>query len=260
MSNTSSNSNLVTVSEMDYLEADPPLRGQNYVCLSFISPEDVIEKKEHFFFERYIQSFTEEMHELFDGLSVRYPKDKDNLRLMKDKYPQIFNKDAITEEFAFYASTNQDKLQKEYDEKNNFQTSIRGLKVRGVFDTLREAQIRAEVLKKIDGKFHVYVAEMGVWCPWSPHPDDIQNQEFAETQLNTLMKHYKENQTKKDVFYQERKNELQFMKVKKDIETDTWAERKGEASTSASAVIEEVIEEGDEEVASSSQVPDIEAY
>lgn len=255
MSNTKVNSNLVPVSEMDYLEADPPLRGQNYVCLSFISPEDVIAKKEHFFFEKFIQNFTKEVQELFDGLSVRYPKDKDNLRLMKDKYPYLFDKGAIGEEYAFYTSTHQEDLQKEYDENNNFQTSIRGLKVRGVFDTLREAQIRAEVLKKIDGKFHVYVAEMGVWCPWSPHPDDIQNQEFAETQLNTLMKHYKENQTKKDIFYQERKNELQFMKVKKDLETDTWADRKqGEASTSST--IEEVDDNG---ASSSSTVPDIEA-
>ncbi len=256
MSNKSTNSSLVPVSEMDYLEADPTLRGQNYVCLSFISPEDVITKKEHYFFERFIGNFTKEIKELFDGLAVRYPKDKDNLRLLQDRYPYFFNEDAIGEEYAFFTSTHQDTLQKEFDEKNNFQTSIRGLKIRGVFDTIREAQIRAEVLKKIDGKFHVYVAEMGVWCPWSPNPDDIQNQEFAETQLNTLMKHYKENQTKKDVFYEERKNELQFMKVKKDIETDTWTGRNQDgASTSAPATLPE-IEEIDE---TSSAVPDIEA-
>jgi hypothetical protein len=236
--------NLVPVSEVDYLEADPPLRGQNYVCLSFISPEDVIVKKEHFFFERFTSYFTKEMNELFDGLSVRYPKDKDNLRLMKDRYPYLFNENAIGDEFNFYVGNHQEKLQKEYDEKNNFQTSIRGIKVRGVFDTLREAQIRAEVLKKLDGKFHVYVAEIGVWCPWSPNPDDIPNQEYNETQLNTLMKHYKDNQTKKDVFYQERKNELQFLKVKKDIESDTWVDRKeDEAGASSSAVIEDITQE-----------------
>lgn len=272
MSHTSTNKNLVPVSEMDYLEADPPLRGQNYVCLSFISPEDVIAKKEHFFFERFLKNFSKEMQELFVGLATRYPKDKDNLRLMQDRYPYLFNENAIGDEYAFFSSTHQEELQKEYDEKVDFQTNIRGLKVRGVFDTLREAQIRAEVLRKIDGKFHVYVSEVGVWCPWSPNPDDIQNQEFAETQLNTLMKHYKENQTKKDIYYEERKNELQFMKVKKDIETDTWTERKqeGEASTSASTVVEDVNEPAHEVVSdivnevvenaveSSSSVPNIE--
>ncbi len=256
------NRNLVPVSEVDYLEADPPLRGQNYVCLSFISPEDVVVKKEHFFFERFLTNFSKEMKELFDGLSVRYPKDKDNLRLMQDRYPYLFNENAIGEEFNFYVSNNQDELQKEYDEKNNFQTSIRGIKVRGVFDTLREAQIRAEVLKKLDGKFHVYVAEMGVWCPWSPNPDEIQNQEYNETQLNTLMKHYKENQTKKDVFYQERKNELQFMKVKKDMENDTWVDRKTDeaGASSSSTVIQDITEPETSASASSTMaVPDIEA-
>ena len=253
--------NLVPVSEVDYLEADPPLRGQNYVCLSFISPEDVIVKKEHFFFERFVKSFSKEMNELFDGLAVRYPKDKDNLRLMKDRYPYLFNEHAIGDEFNFFVSNHQDELQKSYDEQNNFQTSIRGIKVRGVFDTLREAQIRAEVLKKLDGKFHVYVAEMGVWCPWSPNPDEIQNQEYNETQLNTLMKHYKENQTKKDIFYQERKNELQFMKVKKDLESDTWVERQtgaSEASTSSSVVIHDVSEQDATPQMQSTSVPDIE--
>jgi hypothetical protein len=238
--------NLVPVSEVDYLEADPALRGQNYVCLSFISPEDIIAKKEHFFFEKFLSYFAKEMTELFDGLSVRYPKDADNLRLMKDRYPYLFNENAVGEEFNFFVSNHQDELQKQYDETIDFQTSIRGIKVRGVFDTMREAQIRAEVLKKLDGKFHVYVAEMGVWCPWSPNPDEIQNQEYNETQLNTLMKHYKENQTKKDVFYQERKNELQFMKVKKDIESDTWVDRKNDEepneAASSSTVIQDITE------------------
>ena len=29
--------------ETDYLDIDPPINGQNYVCLSFVSPEDIIE-------------------------------------------------------------------------------------------------------------------------------------------------------------------------------------------------------------------------
>jgi hypothetical protein len=103
------------------------------------------------------------------------------------------------------------------------------------------------VLKKLDGKFHVYVAEVGCWCPWSPNPEDVQEQEFAETQLNTMMKHYKDNQVKKDIYYEERKRELQFMKVKKELdEEDTWMANKTKAnddagaSTSSDIKIEEV--------------------
>lgn len=238
-----SNSELVPCSQEDYLDTDPPLRGQNYVCLSFISPEDVIAKKEHFFFEKFIENFTTEIRELFDGLQVRYPKDTDNLRMLKERYSYLFSSGLIGEEYNYFVGTHGEEMQKVFDEQNNFRTSVRGIKVRGVFDTLREAQVRSEVLKKLDGKFHVYVAEVGAWCPWSPNPEEVQQQEFAETQLNTMMKHYKDNQLKKDIFYEERKRELQFMKVKKDLETDTWADNRmnndNEASTSGSVQVEE---------------------
>lgn len=229
-----SDTQLVPCSQEDYLDTDPALRGQNYVCLSFLSPEDVIQKKEHYYFEKFIENFTNELKELFDGLAVRYPKDEDNLRMLKERYSYLFSSGLIGEEYAYFVGTHGEEMQKRFDEKNNFQTSVRGIKVRGVFDTIREAQVRAEVLKKLDGKFHVYVAEVGAWCPWSPNPEEIQQQEFAETQLNTLMKHYKDNQIKKDIFYEERKRELQFMKVKKDIESDTWAENKMTEGASSS--------------------------
>ena len=32
--------------KIDYLEVDDTIPGQNYVCLSFVSPETMIEKKE----------------------------------------------------------------------------------------------------------------------------------------------------------------------------------------------------------------------
>lgn len=233
---TSAN-NVIPVSQEDFLDSDPPLRGQNYVCLSFISPEDIIQKKEHYFFEKFLESFSTDVQELFSGLQTRYPKDTDNLRMLKERYSYLFEKNVIGDEYAFFVANHGKELQEAFDAKNDFKTSIRGIKVRGVFDTIREAQIRAEVLKKLDGKFHVYVAEVGCWCPWSPNPEEIGDQEYAETHLNTMMKHYKDNQIKKDIFYEERKRELQFMKVKKEIEEeDSWMANK--ASTSAPVDIE----------------------
>jgi hypothetical protein len=256
MASSTNNKNLVPCSEADFLDTDPQLRGQNYVCLSFISPEDVLQKKEHYFFEKYIENFSRDVAELFDGLKERYPKDADNLRMLKERYSYMFDGSTITDDFSFFTTNHSEELQKAFDEKNNFQTSIRGIKVRGVFDTIREAQIRAEVLKKLDGKFNVYVAEVGCWCPWSPNPEEVQEQEFAETQLNTMMKHYKDNQIKKDIFYEERKRELQFMKVKKELDgDDNWMANKkaqqtsDEAGPSTSATHEEESAEVTEPVA-----------
>ena len=41
----------------DYLDEDEPITGQKYALISFVSPENVLEKKELFFFERFLQNF-----------------------------------------------------------------------------------------------------------------------------------------------------------------------------------------------------------
>ena len=42
--------------KIDYLEVDEAIPGQNYVCLSFVSPEDLIESKEGFKVAKFLQS------------------------------------------------------------------------------------------------------------------------------------------------------------------------------------------------------------
>lgn len=203
----------IPVKVEDFLDEDPPLRGQNYVCLSFLSPEEILKQKDVFMFEAFLSKVSHDLRDMFAGLSNKYPDEKDGIRMIQERYSYLFDTRNLQDELNFFIA-NHSNLEKEFFEKNNFQTCIRGIKVRGVFDTLREAEIRAQVLKKRDDKFNVYVAQVGCWCPWSPNPDDIANQEFAETQLNTLMKNYKENQDLKDMFYEERKKDLKEMATK----------------------------------------------
>ena len=213
---------LISVKDEDFLDEDPVLRGQNYVCLSFISPEDVIKRKDVFMFEKFLTHFSGDMVELFDNLSKTYPDDIDKIKMIQERYNGLFKSETLQDELQFFLANNPN-LEREYHEKNDFQTSIRGIKVRGVFDTIREAEIRSQVLKKLDNKFNVYVAQVGCWCPWSPNPDEIGSQEYSESHLNTLMKGYKENQEKKDIFYEERKNELRVLKMKEKLgEKDPW--------------------------------------
>lgn len=203
------NNDLVSVKEEDFLEQDPPLRSQNYVCISFISPEEIIKKKESYFFEKYLENFSKELNIGFDNLILKYPEEKDTINSIKDRYSHLFDTTKINEDYNDFAQNHSEDLNEEYYKQNNFQTCIRGVKIRGVFDTLKEANIRAQVLKRLDDKFHIYIGEVGAWLPWAPNPNDISEQEFAEDTLNTLMKKYKENQDKKDKFFEERKRELQ---------------------------------------------------
>jgi hypothetical protein len=49
------------------------------------------------------------------------------------------------------------------------------------------------------------VGEVGKWLPWDPEPNDVSEQEYAEEQLNTLMKNYKENEEQREQFQKEQR-------------------------------------------------------
>ena len=89
-------------------------------------------------------------------------------------------------------------------------TSLSGIKMRGAFSTYDEACEHAKKLQGIDEYFNVFVGEMGKWLPFDPNPDSeaVQNSEYANEQLNTMMKSYMENQEKAKIYHEKRNNEM----------------------------------------------------
>jgi len=166
--------------KIDYLEVDNPIPGQNYVCLSFVSPENIIESKEAFKVSKFLQSYCKE---------------------------QDLNVDDIMKKYTDYTYRYQEELQKDFDERNNFQTNIRGLKVRGTYNTKEEAEKRAKALQTQDSDFHVFVGQVGYWLPWDPCADKVQDEHYINSQLNEMMEKYKENNINRDIFYEEEKRE-----------------------------------------------------
>jgi hypothetical protein len=165
----------------DYLEADREIRGQNYVCLSFISPENVLKNKQMFLVNKFLQS-----------ISSEYNLDE---KKVEDKY----------KDFLF---SNETELNSQFSELNNFKTSVRGLKVRGTYDTLQEAEMRAKRLQKSDPNFNVFVGQVGYWLPWDPVPAEIGKESYLNDDLNSLMSKYKENMEERDEIFNTRKRDL----------------------------------------------------
>lgn len=232
-----SSENTVSTKEHDYLDEDKPIRGQNYVLLSFISPEDVLVNKEAYYFSRFIEQFGKDMNMLFDGIQSKFPDSKDMIDNIRTNHKYICDSAEMNEQFKFFKSVNSSDIEADYHRDNNFQTTIRGIKVRGTFDTLDEAKNRSEFLKKIDDRFDIFIGQVGCWCPWSPNPNDLNNQEYGETQLNTLMKKYKENMESKDVIFEKRKQEsVDLAKKSTEVDdladalqnSDPWSDRKEE--------------------------------
>lgn len=249
----------------DFLDSDPAIRGQEFCCLSFISPEKVLAKKELYFFREFmkfyeakvrfdtletflaenanvhnekIESSRNELTSLFSSfdLSGLSPEMKSSIHEFQEtldnkiKDTRIDIQDTF-DSFREHVSQNRDKMtsseniQSAYDDfmfnkgeemedlfhqENDFRTSVRGLKVRGVYATHKEACARAKKLQGADPLHNVFVGQVGYWLPWDPEPSKVGEQEYAEKELNELMKKYQENDIKrKEIFEQEKNAKVQ---------------------------------------------------
>ena len=195
----------VSTKECDYLDEDKPIKNQNYCLLSFVSPEEVLVNKEAYYLKYFFDKFSKDMDTLFNGLKNVFPDKTDMIDNIRDDHKYLFDLKALDEQYKFSKSVNNSDVEKEFHKDNNFQTTIRGIKVRGVFDTIEEARNRSEFLKKQDKAHNIFIGQVGCWCPFSPNPDELENQEYSETQLNTLMKEYKKNIDARDEVFEKRK-------------------------------------------------------
>lgn len=186
--------------EEDFLEVDALVRGQNYCLISFISPEQVLNNKEIFKTNRFLANI-HERYKKIEAAAKEHLSEDDFKKAIVPEFSQDF--EHLQERFKDFVYVNSDKLETEFYEKNDFKTTVRGVKVRGCYDTLPEAQSRAKKLQSIDPNFSVYIGQVGYWLPWDPNPHAIDNQEYAEPELNTLVKEYRKNQDKKDEHFQE---------------------------------------------------------
>ena len=83
---------LVDTNTVDYLDEDPELRGQKYVCLSFLSPEQVIQDKNVFFFQKFVKAIANDITQLYENLGKKFEGDQDvqnMLAALRDRYEYV---------------------------------------------------------------------------------------------------------------------------------------------------------------------------
>ena len=56
----------------DFLEVDNPIAGQNYVCLSFVDPDEIIQNKEAFKTAKFLQSYAKDKGMKFEDVYEDY--------------------------------------------------------------------------------------------------------------------------------------------------------------------------------------------
>jgi hypothetical protein len=117
-------------------------------------------------------------------------------------------------------------LELEYSKQNNFQTNTRGLKIRGVYPSQEEAEVRAKILRENDPYFDVYVGPVGVWMPWEPDAYRTGKVEFLEQELNQLMSNKKTNEENAKDFFNKRVKDSKKKAMEENIAKATSAGNK----------------------------------
>jgi hypothetical protein len=181
---------------VDLLEEDKPIAGQKFMCVSFISPEEVLKKRELYIFEKFVQNWSlsksmEKFGEFINFLSYKYNLNPQNViadfnDFVKEEEPKLKASSAILDDYKNFVDKNEETLNQIFNKENGFQTSVRGMKARGNFATQEEAEMHCKKLREADPNFDIYVAPVGVWVPVDINAYKTGRVEHLEPELNRL--------------------------------------------------------------------------
>ena len=189
---------------VDLLEEDKAIAGQKFVCVSFVSPDKILKAKEMFFFEEFLKKwdFSKSMDKFLQFLnfiSYKYKLQFDDLtndfkEFVKEEQANLIGT-TLEDDYKTFLDQNESELEDAFNVKHNFQTSTRGLKVRGVYPTMEEAELRCKMLREMDPSHDVFVGPVGLWMPWDPEAYKTGRVEFVEEELNQLMQEKNKNES-----------------------------------------------------------------
>ena len=199
--------------DADFLDIDKPLPGQNFVCLSFVSPEAAIKERYLWYLKEFLNDLVAPIPQPENMPDLEYKTKLHSILCNKFKYNTIAS---IWEDFLH---SNTEKLDKSYNEEVDYQTSTRGLKIRGTYYSYAEAKRRSQQISRTDKKHNVYIGQVGYWLPWDPNPHEVKEQEYQNKELNNLMKKYQENLLNKEEFFHARNQEKMEAALKKNKNT-----------------------------------------
>ena len=188
---------------VDLLEVDKPIAGQTFGCFSFITPEKILKQREMFFFEEFLKQWEmnksmEKFHQFLNFISFKYKLQfeeviKDFETFVKEERETII-KSSIEDDYKTFLDRDEDELEKKFNVKHNFQTSVKGFKARGNFSSQEEAELRAKLLREVDPSFDIFVGPVGTWLPWEPEAYKTGRVEYMEEELNQLVHEKKKNE------------------------------------------------------------------
>ena len=230
---------------IDLLDEDKPIAGQKFACISFISPDKIIRQKDMFFFEEFLKQFDlnkslEKFTQFLNFISFKYHVDFDKMtkdleEFVKEEKANL-HKTTLDDEYKNFIDAHEEKLEEKYKENYGFQTSTRGLKIRGVYPNQQEAELRCKMLRELDPHHDVYVGPVGMWVPWEPEAYKTGRVEYLEDELNQLMNEKQKN---------EKTAKMEFDKRVREAKEKAMEENRKKAEESGNVLTQTITKDGE---------------
>lgn len=222
---------------VDVNDEDPPIAGQKFACMSFISPDKILKRREQFLFDHFVKQwdFTKSMEKFVDFihfLAFKYNLNADevmrDLTEFSEEEGAKLRESSTEDDFKNFMDRNEERLNAVFNKENGFQTSVRGLKVRGVFPTQEEAEMKCKSLREYDQNHDIFVGPVGVWIPWDPDAYKTGKVEFMEEELNQLHHEKIKNEAKAKQEFEQRIKDAKKKAIEENIKL---AEKSGNVLT-----------------------------
>jgi hypothetical protein len=215
---------------IDLCDEDQPIAGQKFACMSFISPEKILKKREVFLFDKFVKQwdFKKSMDKYIEFchfLAYKYSLNQEEV--LKDfgefaKEEEIKLKEtSIEDDYKNFIDKHEEKINELFNKNNKFQTSVRGLKVRGVFPTEEEAENKCKKLREFDPNHDIFVGPVGMWIPWDPDAYKTGRVEFLEDELNQLHQEKLKNETRAKQEFDQRIKDTKRKAIEENIKLAT---------------------------------------
>jgi len=211
---------------VDLCEEDPIIAGQKFACLSFISPEKILKKRELFLFSQFVKQWDlyksmEKFGGFLNFLSFKYKVDIE--QIMEDfkefakEEEKTLNEQSVEDDYKNFLDKREDKLNEIFNRDHSFQTSVRGVKVRGVFPTQDEAEMKCKQLRETDPSHDIFVGPVGQWLSWDPDAYKTGRIEFLEEELNQLHHEKLKNEQKAKQEFDQRIKDAKRKAIEENI-------------------------------------------
>ena len=211
---------------VDLLEEDKPIAGQKFCCVSFVSPEKILKKKELFYFQEFLKHWdftksTEKFTQFLNFLAFKYNLNFDKVMVDFQEYTKSESdkliKTTLDDDYKNFIDAKEETLEQDFNAAFNFQTSTRGIKIRGAYPTQQEAELRCRMLREVDPNHDVYVGPVGLWMPWNPEAYKTGRVEYLEDELNQLMSEKNLNEKQAKVAFEKRVKEAKRAAIAENV-------------------------------------------